>query len=59
MSREDVVKILKENAKYFDEPEIPVVEILLDDAVIHRTKKLAKGQRLFAAFVEDLKKVKE
>lgn len=59
MSREEVIRILKENPKYFGEPEIPVVEILLDDEVIHRTKKHAKVQRLFAALVEDLKKVKE
>ena len=59
MSREEVIRILKESPKYFDELEIPVVEILVDDEVIHRTKKHAKVQRLFAALVEDLKKVKE
>ena len=58
-SREEVVNILKENPKYFDESEGPLVEILLDGEVIHRTRRLARVQRLFAAFVEDLKKVKE
>jgi hypothetical protein len=35
------------------------VEILLDDVVVHRTKKLGKVQRLFNALLEDLKKIKE
>ena len=59
LSREEVIKILKENPKYFEGGETPVVEILLDDEVVHRTKKLGKVQRLFAALLEDLKKIKE
>jgi hypothetical protein len=59
LSREEVIRILKENPKFFEDGETPVVEILQDDVVIHRTKKLGKVQRLFAALLEDLKKIKE
>jgi hypothetical protein len=59
LSREEVIKILKENPKYFERGEIPVVEILLDDVVVHRTKKHAKVQRLFASLLENLQKIKE
>jgi hypothetical protein len=54
-----VIGILKENPKFFEGGEIPVVEILLDDVVVQRTKKHAKVQRLFASLLEDLKKIKE
>jgi hypothetical protein len=33
--------------------------ILLDYVVVHRTKKHAKVQRLFASLLEDLKNIKE
>ena len=59
LSREDVITILKENPKYFEVGETPAVEILLDDEVIHRTRKHGKVQRLFAALLDDLKKIKE
>jgi len=59
LSREEVVKILKDNPKYFEDGETPVVEILQDGEVIHRTRKLGKVQKLFAALLEDLKKIKE
>jgi len=59
LSREEVIKILKENPEYFDDAETPVVEILQDGEVIHRTRKLGKVQRLFASLLEDLKKIKE
>ena len=59
LSREEVIKILKENPKYFEEGAPLVVEILQDGEVIHRTHKLSKVQKLFAALVEDLKKIKE
>jgi hypothetical protein len=58
-SREEVIKILEENPKYFEDGAPPAVEILLDDVVIHRTRKLGKVQKLLAAVVEDLKKIKE
>jgi hypothetical protein len=58
-SREEVIKILEENPKYFEDGAPPAVEILLDDEVIHRTRKLGKVQKLLAAVVEDLKKIKE
>ena len=58
-SREEIVKILKDNPKYFEEGEPPVVEILQDSEVIHRTRKLGKVQKLFAKLVEHLKKIKE
>lgn len=58
-SREEVIGLLKENPKHFEGGELPVVEILLDDEVVHRTKKLAKVQRLFASLLDDLKKIKE
>jgi hypothetical protein len=51
--------LLKENPKYFEAGDTPIVEILLDDVVVHRTKKLGKVQRLFNALLEDLKKIKE
>ena len=59
LSRDEVMKLLKENPKYFKDGETPVVEILLDDEVVHRTKKLGKVQRLFHALLEDFKKIKE
>jgi len=59
LSRDEVIKLLKENPKYFEDAETPIVEILLDDEVVHRTKKLGKVQRLFKALLEDLKKIKE
>ncbi|MEI6676160.1 MAG: hypothetical protein WCO57_13390 [Verrucomicrobiota bacterium] len=59
LSHEEVVKILKENPKYFEDGEAPVAEILQDGEVIHRTRKLGKVQKLFAALLEDLKKIKE
>jgi len=59
LSRDEVIKLLKENPKYFEDGDAPVVEILLDDEVVHRTKKLGKVQRLFHALLEDLKKIKE
>jgi len=59
LSRDEVIKLLKENSKHFENGEIPVVEILLDDEVVHRTRKLGKVQRLFHALLDDLKKIKE
>jgi hypothetical protein len=58
-SREEVMGLLKENPKHFEGEETPSVEILLNDEVVHRTRKLGKVQRLFAALLEDLKKIKE
>ena len=57
-SHEEVGKILKEDTKYFEDNENPVIEILHDDVVVHRTRKLAKVQRLFLSLLEDLQKVK-
>ena len=59
LSREEVIKLLKENPKYFEESEAPAVEILQDGEVIHRTRKLGKVEKLFAKLVDDLKKIKE
>jgi hypothetical protein len=58
-TREEVSKILKDTPKYFADDQSPVVEIWLDGEVIHRTRKLAKVQKAFAALLEDLKKIKE
>ena len=58
-TRDEVSKILKDTPKYFEDGETPVMEILLDDEVVHRTRKLSKVQKLFAALLEDLKKIKE
>ena len=59
LSREEVIKLLKENPKYFENGDAPVVEILQDGEVVHRTRKLGKVEKLFAKLVEDLKKIKE
>lgn len=59
LSREEVMRILKENPKFFENCETPMVEILHDDVVIHRTRKLGKVQRLFDDLLDDLKKIKE
>jgi hypothetical protein len=59
LTRDEVIMLLKENPKYFEAGDTPIVEILLDDVVVHRTKKLGKVQRLFNALLEDLKKIKE
>jgi len=58
-SREEVIKLLKDNPKYFEDGDAPAVEILQDGAVVHRTRKLAKVEKLFARLLEDLKKIKE
>lgn len=59
LSREEVIKLLKENPKYFEDSDVPVVEILQDGEVVHRTRKLGKVEKLFARLLEDMKKIKE
>lgn len=59
LSRDEVIKLLKENPKYFEDSDTPAVEILQDGEVIHRTRKLGKVEKLFSKLVEDLKKIKE
>ena len=59
LSREEVIKLLKENPKYFEDDDAPAVEILKDGEVVHRTKRLGKVEKLFAKLLEDLKKIKE
>lgn len=59
LSREEVIKLLKENPKYFEDSDVPAVEILQNDEVVHRTKKLGKVEKLFARLLADLKKIKE
>ena len=58
-SREQVIGLLKDNPKFFEGGEIPSVEILLDEEVVYRTRKIAKVQKMFGALLEDLKKIKE
>jgi hypothetical protein len=59
LSREEVIGLLKENPKYFEDSEAAAVEILQDGEVVHRTRKLGKVEKLFARLVEDLKRIKE